>query len=248
MAQWWEKEVGPLPLGLWVLVVGGGMGLAVLVHRSQQNDEPELIPADMVTPTGPVGMPQGAAPPAGPTLPANNSEWLQRAISALIGNGFAPYTVDQALSRYLEAQQLTAGDQGIVDAAIRAVGPPPDPPGTAPPPALPRPPGGKPKPKPKPPAAPKFPEPKWQLPGERTAHGPIKVDDGKGAYWLSNKGGLWTAGTAIYRGTYLGLRPENRQGAQETFGRLQVHKNGHYTEVSTTGNRFEFGRHGRITT
>ena len=34
------KQIGPLPLGAWIVVVGGGLGIAVWNRKNGSNDAP----------------------------------------------------------------------------------------------------------------------------------------------------------------------------------------------------------------
>jgi hypothetical protein len=128
------KMVGPLPLGAWVGVVGGGLGLAYVVRRGQRAEEPEVpqfrpppYPATPVTSGPSILQP---APPAepGPRPITDNTEWIAAAVMALVTKGFAPLKTQQCLAAYLEGV-IPAGDPGscrlAIEEAIRTVGPPP---------------------------------------------------------------------------------------------------------------------------
>lgn len=142
------KMVGPLPLGAWLGVVGGGLGLAYMAKK-KAGAAPPVVPGPAspngglpVTGGGVVALPDNAPGGAGaggsltPLAPAptTNDEWARYAAIVLIGHGFGAYATQQALAKYLEGQQLTAEESAIVEAAMRYIGPPPYSPPVAPPP------------------------------------------------------------------------------------------------------------------
>lgn len=146
------KMIGPLPLGGWVAVTGGGVGLAVLANRRRPEPAPAtaaVVTADDATgapsytpgvytspiPGGAIGLPD-AGTPAQPVSvappPATNDEWARSALIQLVGRGFGAYAAQAALGAYLEGRQLTAEQAAIVEGALRYAGPPPYLPVTAP--------------------------------------------------------------------------------------------------------------------
>lgn len=129
------QMLGPLPLGAWVGVAGGGVGLAYVARRKGGGggggDDDEvvapLVPVFPATPTtaGPTALSPSVPEVAGTPI-GNNSEWIAAGVRALASRGFAPYTTQQCLARYLEGV-IQGGDcVAIVDQAIGAIGPPPD--------------------------------------------------------------------------------------------------------------------------
>lgn len=145
------KMVGPLPLGAWVGVTGGGLGLAYLARRqgaataTTRTVSPAAdaagAPASGFAGGGAVNLPTGASPPATPATPTpvspeiiTNDDWLGVATRLLIGRGYGAYTTQQALERYLRGEQLTAEQAAIVESAMQLQGPPPFSPVAAPPP------------------------------------------------------------------------------------------------------------------
>lgn len=144
------KMAGPLPLGAWLGVVGGGLYLASRAHKAAAV-APTATAAPATTNTS--GLSSGAgggfvgATTTLPGLPAtssavtsspaadvltSNSAWLQRATAGLVSQGFAGYTTSQALEAYLEGNQLSADQARLVESAIKLFGLPPDPPALAP--------------------------------------------------------------------------------------------------------------------
>jgi hypothetical protein len=126
------QMIGPLPLGAWVGVVGGGLGLAYLARRGRPAEEPELaevssFPATPVT-SGPTRLAPAEPAAPGPAPITDNSEWIRAAVTALVVDGYMPLKTQQCLARFLEGV-IEAHDPNscrpIVEAAIRKVGPPP---------------------------------------------------------------------------------------------------------------------------
>lgn len=170
------RKVGPLPIGVWIIAVGGGIGIAVYMRRNGGGGvDPGVTGVEdqgIGEQGGNTSTPPGVGGGLGnniaplPSAPTTNDEWLQRAADHLVGKGLSGSQVAYSLSRWLEGESLSAQDRAIVDMAIAAVGnppvspppaanKPPDPP-TVPPrhiPPMPGTPGKKPA-KPAPPVAP----------------------------------------------------------------------------------------------
>jgi LysM domain-containing protein len=127
------KQVGPLPLGAWVVVVGGGLGIAWWTRRNSVAEAVEAPPADENPGVGVGGMPAGwtqLVPVAPPNQglepePKTNEEWGQKAIRWLISMGFPPATSDSAIRKYLVAEQPTLQEQMLISLVLGRLGPPP---------------------------------------------------------------------------------------------------------------------------
>ncbi len=135
-----KKKVGPLPVGVWIIAVGAGIGIAIYMRRNAS--AADEIPTDAEsqdfnlggntsTPSGAGNLGGGTNVPPTPTAPVDNDEWLRRASDALVGKGMSGSVVNAALSGFLSGAPWTEQSRAIVDMAIRAVGNPP----IAPPPA-----------------------------------------------------------------------------------------------------------------
>jgi len=127
------KKVGPLPLGVWILAVGGGLVFAWYMRSRGGGGEEEAADPGRSTATAP-GIGGGAGGGGGSgggdtTRPATNEEWYQLAHQRLMATGlYDALLVDTALKAYLSgSRQLTAQEQIIVSHAIRLIGPPPVP-------------------------------------------------------------------------------------------------------------------------
>lgn len=138
------RKLGPLPLGVWILAVGGGLTLTWYMRRSSPADTGTATSSDTAAPdtggtgTGswPYGFPNGVGQTdtgdsgsgsdnAGSTLPTTNEEWQHRAVQVLVGRLYDPVAVDRAVSAYLGGESLTTTQRAIVNEAILLIGPPP---------------------------------------------------------------------------------------------------------------------------
>lgn len=137
------KMVGPLPMGAWVAVAGGGL---LLAWYSKRHAAP--APATDTSATGGGGTPTLIVPPYGsppanggglvaPTL-STNQDWYRQASSILEAHGFDATLVDRAVRDYLLGNQLSTQENGVIQQALQLVGPPPEmPPGSPLPPTPP---------------------------------------------------------------------------------------------------------------
>lgn len=134
---WFKEQVGPLPLGAWVAVVGGGLGIAFWSRRHPAPKVADTIEVPASADLGPIGIRDGALAGVGgdgtgatPTTPpiTTNADWLRVAGATLIGHGYDPLLVTRALVKFLGGEQLSAGENAAVQLALRLVGLPPTPP------------------------------------------------------------------------------------------------------------------------
>lgn len=180
------KMIGPLPLGAWVVVVGGGLGYTLWNRRNGSgggSDSPTVVDDTSGTP----GVGDGSVGGWTPTTPGtstsgggtglltidDNDEWASAAIRYLISQGYDATVSTSAISKYVNAEPLSPAEFTLLGRALLYLGPPPtilpaptQVPTTAPPPVKPpvkppvvKPPAPKPSkpPRPaKPPAKPTF--------------------------------------------------------------------------------------------
>lgn len=207
------KQIGPLPLGAWVVVVGGGLGIA-LYARKQSADEANAGPVEDVS--GQPGVGDGSVggwvptqPSAGtgdvaPTTPTTNEDWGTRAINYLIAQNYDPLVSDSAIRKYLAGNypQPSVSEYALQRIALARFGSPPQPlppsdsnPVPPVPPVTPKPPGSTIPPKPKPPP----PKPKPPAPKPRVRTYTVRKGDnlwniakhyyGNGLQWVR----IWNA-------------------------------------------------------
>lgn len=128
------KQVGPLPLGAWVIVVGGGLGIAYYT-RNAGKSSPQVVTDTSGDPGVGVGGTGGfidVNPPSqdsntgGPAI-VTNDDWGTAAVNYLIAKGFDAAISDQAIRKYLAAESLNVQERMLVNAALTHLGAPPVP-------------------------------------------------------------------------------------------------------------------------
>lgn len=134
------KMIGPLPLGAWILVVGGGLGFAYYTTRVGSS-EPDIVEDVGGTP----GVGEGGSglwTPVGPEFEdedetevsiTTNEEWGTAVIRHLIAMGYDPGLADAAVRKYLTAEKLSPQEQALINLGMIKYGPPPIPLPPAPP-------------------------------------------------------------------------------------------------------------------
>lgn len=137
-----KEQIGPLPVGAWLAVVGGGLGIAWYTKRA--GTAPTIV-EDTSNPPG-VGEgpgwiavpPPSSGPPTPDSAPTTNEEWGRLAINWLIAQGYDPAMSDSAIRKYLEVKQPTTQEYALISVALRHFGSPPVPlPSPPPPPVIP---------------------------------------------------------------------------------------------------------------
>lgn len=172
------KQIGPLPLGAWIGVVGTGLGVA-LWTRSQSTDTGGA--GDSYDSTGGgglstnggglagedgVGIGPGwvAVPPptSAPqdTPPQDNDEWGRLAINYLIAQGYDPAKSQSAIGRALQGTTMSVSEYALWGIALRKLGAPPYPVDVVPPVSVP---GPVTQPPPPPPPKPAPPKGRWYV-------------------------------------------------------------------------------------
>lgn len=136
------KQVGPLPMGAWVAVVGGS--LAYMLYQRNRKSTATSAVTDVsgsstgsITDAGVGGV--GAvgaytATDGGVTSPADttgtissNTQWGQRAFAYLTGNGADGSTVDAAIRTYLSGTALSVQQNALITQALGKFGMVPEP-------------------------------------------------------------------------------------------------------------------------
>lgn len=121
------KMIGPLPMGAWIIVVGGGIGIMVYTQRNSAATATAPAVTDPGTGTGVSGMWTDVTPPATSSnnaagAPTTNDEWGVRAINYLIAMGYPAANADQAIRKYLATSGLGVSEVAMVTAALLALG------------------------------------------------------------------------------------------------------------------------------
>lgn len=149
-----KQKVGPLPLGVWL---AAGIVILWYFYRNNQSSTSAAGANQQTDPAGNVGSidpstgyvygsPEDQAALAsndetlgtgssgqnattGAQTYADNNAWGIAAVNYLVGLGIDATTANQAVQQYLSSQVLTTAQQGDVNLAIQALGPPPSLPG-----------------------------------------------------------------------------------------------------------------------
>lgn len=126
------KQVGPLPLGGWIVVIAGGLGIGYLINRNMANKAPaepdtsQLTESDVGT-----GGPQYIYTPpqnvgSGDETPETNASWGLKAKNWLFSQNQNPTVADNAVRKYLAGLPLSAVEQGMIALVLLQFGSPPD--------------------------------------------------------------------------------------------------------------------------
>lgn len=139
MAVDFGKMIGPLPLGAWAAVVTGGLGLMFYTRRQNAATKtpanPDLAPEDTGTTPG-VGVGGSGQfipvnPPANGSADTNsaetNDEWGVMAIAYLTAKGYPAGPVNNAVTKFLNQQQMDGQEYSIIGIALAHFGSPPTP-------------------------------------------------------------------------------------------------------------------------
>lgn len=129
------KQVGPLPLGAWAAIVGGGLAIAWYTRGTTTADpEPQRdTSSDPGVGEGPGGEFVNVTPPPSNTTntgnvePADNQAWAVYVMRELIARfNYDPLLVDSAIRKYITGARLSASEYVIVRQAL-LIKVPPDP-------------------------------------------------------------------------------------------------------------------------
>jgi Fibronectin type III domain len=157
--DWATQKVGPLPLWAWLAAGIGIWWWMQRQQSSSSTASASAVPNQQTDPAGNVGTidpatgyvygtPEdlaalaannagtsstgttaGTSGTSGAQTYADNNTWGIAAVNYLVGLGIDATTANQAVQNYLSSQPLTTAEQGDVNLAIQALGPPPSLPG-----------------------------------------------------------------------------------------------------------------------
>jgi hypothetical protein len=145
------KQIGPLPLGAWVVVVAGGLGIALYTRNSGASDAPEVVEdtsADPGVGEGGSGQWVDLNPPAntGGTITYDSNEaWGQAAVNYLIAQGYSPALASSAITKALaggvdiDGNKMSIQEWTLWSLALAHLGSPPYPVNVSPPTSVPGP-------------------------------------------------------------------------------------------------------------
>lgn len=135
LPDWATEKIGPLPAGVWLLAIAGGLGLAYFINRGGADDRPTDDPtadptfAGLPPTEGAVRLPGGGGgsddfePPGACT---DNACWRRRAFNHLLAVGIGSFAASAALGRFLAGLPLDTDQRRIIDLALGAHGEPPE--------------------------------------------------------------------------------------------------------------------------
>jgi hypothetical protein len=139
------KQYGPLPLGAWIVVVGGGLGIAYWQSTKSSGDEEPEIVEDTGSPDG-VGEGPGGyeyVPPSDSSGSdvdySSNEAWGQAAINWLVANGYDAGISNSAITKALaggvdvEGNKMSVQEWSLWSLALIEFGSPPYPVNVSPP-------------------------------------------------------------------------------------------------------------------
>ena len=129
------KQVGPLPVGAWVAVVGAGLWIGSRFSGGGEPGDAEPVeePEIIEPPEGSRFVSVDRAIGAGSTQEgfADNVEWRRAAHAYLVGQRRVnALLADAAFNKYLSGERLNTEERRAIVAALGALGLPPDPPDT----------------------------------------------------------------------------------------------------------------------
>lgn len=145
------KQIGPLPLGAWLAVVAGGLGIAVWSRNSGTATTPEVVEDT----SGDAGVGEGGSgqwvdlnPPAassGTVTYESNEAWGQAAVNYLISQGYSPALASSAITKALaggvdlDGNKMSIQEWSLWSIALAKLGSPPYPVNVSPPTTVPGP-------------------------------------------------------------------------------------------------------------
>lgn len=129
------KKVGPLPLGVWFIAIGGTVVVVYAVNSKKSSTGGNTLEVAADGTTGPetrtgdgsVGgwLYQQAQAVSNKTY-TTNEEWGRAAIRYLIGQGYDAALSDIAIRRYLGGLDISVQQRPLITAAIAGLGPVPE--------------------------------------------------------------------------------------------------------------------------
>lgn len=155
MAMDLGKQVGPLPLGAWIAVVGGGLAIAYWQRNAgsaASGEDPSTDTGDgTVNDSGAGGSwiavpPPTTAPDSGKITYESNEQWGQAAINWLIAQGYNPGLSSSAITKALNGgvdisgNKMSIQEWSLWSLALTKFGSPPYPVNVPPPTSVPGPP------------------------------------------------------------------------------------------------------------
>jgi hypothetical protein len=129
------KQVGPLPLGVWIAVGAGGLALGYVINKKMAASSAAAAAQPSTGQLTESGVGTGGSqfifdPPTSGTVdtaPETNASWGRKAATWLISQNHDPTLADQAVRKYLSALPLTVAEKATMALVMQHMGPPPEP-------------------------------------------------------------------------------------------------------------------------
>lgn len=127
-----KQDIGPLPTWAWGLIAGGAVVVFEWWRRlnTASASTPIATTTDDDTPLDSSLNDVTASPDNSTTSTTSsilsNSQWIAEAESGLLNTGQDPIHILEALNDFIDGNQLSTTEQGVVNAAIAAYGLPPE--------------------------------------------------------------------------------------------------------------------------
>ena len=127
------KKIGPFPLGVWVAVIAGALGIAYYVNKGSAAAGTAALP-DVGSESGIGGSTPGFVPvttpvPSTPSGPLDNESWAFQAVAFLIGAGYGAVEAGTAVRKYIDSEPLTSRELTLINVVSKkapdGIGPPP---------------------------------------------------------------------------------------------------------------------------
>lgn len=124
------KPVGGLPMGAWIVVVGGGLGYALYSRHSASapaTTQTDAAPVDPGVGTGAVGgyVDNTTSAPTNDTAITDNASWARAVTNYLIASNYDPAVSDSAVRKYLASSALSVTEYALIKIALIKYGTPP---------------------------------------------------------------------------------------------------------------------------
>lgn len=115
------KKIGPFPLGIWIVAVAGGLGIAYVVNRGMlTGGGGDTIGTGGATiESGIGGTPGGFVPAPQPEEGGggilDNEMWAFEATSWLVLSGYSALKAGTAVRKYLDGERLSSEEAMLID-------------------------------------------------------------------------------------------------------------------------------------
>lgn len=119
-----KKQVGPLPVGVWIAIIAGGLLIAYYFNKkngASSSSQPQVdTGGNPAVGTGLVsaGIPGGVTTPNPSTQPVDNAGWLSLAEAQAVRDGYNPVTAAGALNTFLNGGTLQPDQATLVQRIV----------------------------------------------------------------------------------------------------------------------------------